>query len=415
MPKVTQTSILPKNPRPAILVALGVILLSGVASAEARATTTVAAAGDISCDRDTETTYNSGLTDITKVGWTSLRCQGRKVGALMNQHNSDRVLALGDLVQGQDPTRMAYSDFHSQWEDVEGRIRPTVGNHDYLMGYGPLNARPYFNYWRDRGLRSKVLGRTGQGWASWRIGSWYMINLNSNCFAINCALDGRQVRWLLNELRRYRASRKSKCLVAYFHHPLFSAGVPAGRSGRNSLVGNFWSLLYLFGADLVLNGHQHFYERHRPVDRWGRADRSGITQVISGTGGASIHRTSFENGAHLESSVARTTRYGATFLELERSGWRSVFRDIKGGEFDRAPFTRCHGKAKVSPKRKALLKRFRVRTKKLDRLVRKKRSLVSEARRLAYLGPYSSRLIQTRSSLQKVSARIERERQIPLR
>ena len=409
---VPSVTILPKNLFVAVLAALGISLLGGILTSGARASTTVAAAGDISCDADAEATYNSGLTDFTKVGWTTLRCQGRKVGALMNQHGSEKVLALGDLIQGQDPHRAAYGDFHSQWEEVEGRIRPTVGNHDYLMGYGPINARPYFNYWRGRGLNTRVLGRTGQGWASWRVGSWYMINLNSNCFAVNCALDSRQVKWLLNELRRYRASRKSKCLVAYFHHPLFSAGVPAGRSGRNSLVGNFWSLLYLFGADLILNGHQHFYERHRPIDRWGRADKSGITQVISGTGGASIHRSGYENGTHLDSSVARTTRYGATFLELGRAGWRSVFRDIKGGEFDPAPYTRCHGKAKPSPRREALLKRFRNRKSQLGRLVRRKESLVSRARQLS---PYSSRLDQTRSSLQRITSRIERERRTPLR
>lgn len=412
MPSVT---ILPKNLFLAVLAALGISLFGVIFAQEARASTTVAAAGDISCDADAEATYNSGLVDFTKVGWMTLRCQSRKVAALMDQYGSKKVLALGDLIQGQDPIRAAYGDFHSQWEEVEGRIRPTVGNHDYLMGYGPINARPYFNYWRDRGLKADVLGQSGQGWASWRMGSWYMLNLNSNCFTVNCALDSRQMDWLLNELRRYRASKKSKCLVAYFHHPLFSAGVPAGRSGRNSLVGNLWSLLYLFGADLVLNGHQHFYERHRPMDRWGRADNSGITEVISGTGGTSLYRTSFENGNHLESSVARTSRYGATFLQLGKSGWRSVFRDIKGDEFDRAPYTRCHGKAEPSRRRKGLLKRFRNRRSRLGKLVQRKASLVSRARKLSYLGPYSSRLDQTRGSLQRITSRIERERQIPLR
>src|SRR5690606_34020692 len=118
-------------------------------------------------------------------------------------------------------------------------------------------------------------------------GTWHMINLNSNCHVADCTLTGPQMRWLLNDLKEDRQKPATQRTMAYFHHPLFSSGSPRGRSGEKMLVSNFWELLYRYRVDIVVTGHQHYYERYLPQNPSGKYDPTGITQFITGTGGAS--------------------------------------------------------------------------------------------------------------------------------
>lgn len=396
-----------------MLLVLGLILVVPYAS-PADASKTIAAAGDVSCPKLAEKEANAA-DDLETRPWMKLECQARRVARLIKANDPDRVLALGDLVQGQEPTRKAFSNFGDQWRSVRDRVLPTLGNHEYGWGYGRRSARTYFGYWNDRGLDSDVIGTRDRGWASWRIGRWHMINLDSNCFAIDCSIDGRQMRWLAAELKRYRDNPASRCLAAYFHHPLYSAGMPRGRVGEKSLVGNIWSLLYIHGADLVINGHQHFYERHRPLDRWGRPDETGITQVISGTGGSMLYRTGFSNGAHLSSSAARTSRYGATFFKLGRSSWSSVFKDTRGAHFDQTPKTACHAGARPSDGRKKLRKRYRAKMKNLRKLKNKKMGLLNTIRGKSGSQPYAGPRAMLTSKLRRIQQRLDKERRTPLR
>ena len=398
-----------------ILTALAFILsLLALGVTSAGASNVVAAAGDISCPRALEEEENAA-EDLDTRPWKQLKCQGRRVAELIQSNGPDKVLALGDIVQGQKPTPRAFENFDDQWGAVRGLVRPTIGNHEYRRTNRGWNSQAYFDYWRDQGLDSNLIGKPERGWASWRIGKWHLINLNSNCFAIDCSIDGRQMRWLLAELRRYRENAATRCLAAYFHHPLFSAGIPRGRLRPNSLVGNFWSLLYLFGADLVINGHQHFYERYEPMDQMGRPDESGITQMISGTGGAFLFRTSFEDGTHLETSVARTSRFGATFFELGESGWESTFEDIRGDTFDPAAQTECHGKAASNSTRKELRENYRSKRGAIAELKRERKRLVRLVKPNRALSTPSVPPRRLSAKLLRVEKRLARERAVPLR
>ena len=78
---------------------------------------------------------------------------------------------------------------------------------------------------------------------------------------------------------------RSSAPLAYWHHPRFSSGV----HGSDRRIAGFWELLHDGGADLVLNGHDHNYERFLPMNPAGLADSTrGMVQIVVGTGGAEL-------------------------------------------------------------------------------------------------------------------------------
>jgi len=253
------------------------------------------------------------------------------------------VLALGDLIQHQTSEVEAYDDFDRAWGILGNRLAATIGNHDYYRAQsGVLTAAGYFSYWENQGVPTWRFGKPGRGWSSWDRGKWHMVNLNSNCSAVSCSFDGQQLKWLEADLSANQARGQTRCILAYFHHPLFSAGVARGRVPEGSLLPNLWDLLYRYRTDLVLNGHQHFYERFQPQNPEGFPDQAGITEIIAGTGGASTFRIEDESGELASNSVASYRGLGALILDLEDDGYSSYFRDINGGIHDQQPKAECH-------------------------------------------------------------------------
>jgi hypothetical protein len=128
----------------------------------------------------------------------------------------------------------------------------------------------------------------GDGWYSYNLGSWHLISLNIECETQPGGCTGSwiasELEWLKNDL----AANHSACTLAYWHQPVFSPtngiAVPEGPTA----VG-FWQLLYQYGADLVLNGHDHLYGRYRPLDPAGNYDpKKGIREFVVGTGGETL-------------------------------------------------------------------------------------------------------------------------------
>src|SRR5438094_4448691 len=108
------------------------------------------------------------------------------------------------------------------------------------------------------------------------VGPWAVIALNSEVAA---AAGSGQLTWLRSEL----AARRSLCTAVIWHRPLFSSG----RHGNNLDMRDVWRTLYEFDVDLVINGHDHTYERFAPQDPEGRYDpERGIREFVDGTGGA---------------------------------------------------------------------------------------------------------------------------------
>lgn len=168
--------------------------------------------------------------------------------------------------------------YDPSWGRHKARTRPSPGNHEYESP----GALPYFNYF------GANAGPSGLGYYRYRLGEWQIYSLNSNA---PMDTGSSQLQWLRGEL----ATNPSTCALAYWHHPLFSSGP----HGDNAATRPLWRALYDSDADVVISGHDHFYERFSLQDPDGRPDPArGIRAFIVGTGGAelnspaSVHRNS---------------------------------------------------------------------------------------------------------------------------
>jgi acid phosphatase type 7 len=155
------------------------------------------------------------------------------------------------------------------WGRHRERTRPSPGNHEYESA----GAGPYFEYFGDHA------GPPGAGFYSYALGNWTAYSLNSN---VSMTSASAQVTWLTGQI----AANPSTCTIAYWHHPLFSSGP----HGAHTPARDLWRALYDAGVDVVLNGHEHLYERFAPQDPNGRPDSTrGIRQFTVGSGGAALY------------------------------------------------------------------------------------------------------------------------------
>lgn len=176
------------------------------------------------------------------------------------------ILALGDLAYESGSSDEYRDCYEPTWGRHKARTWPAPGNHEY----GTAGARDYFTYW---GARA---GPPGRGFYSFDLGAWHLISLNSSADATD---GSAQDRWL----RRDLAATKARCILAFWHHPLFSSG----SHGNNPKMELLYRRLHEAGATLVLAGHDHLYERFAPQDPAARLDRDrGIRVFTVGTGGA---------------------------------------------------------------------------------------------------------------------------------
>jgi hypothetical protein len=199
------------------------------------------------------------------------------------------------------------------WGHHKARTYPSVGNHEYYTA----GASGYFGYF------GAAAGDPDKGYYSYDLGSWHVVVLNSNCAAVGgCGAGSPQERWLREDLKAHRAA---SCTAAYFHHPRFSSG----NHGNQPAVGPFWEALHDTGADVVLSGHAHSYERFAAQDPNGQADPAqGIRQFVVGTGGKSLN--SF--GTVQPNSEARIAdTFGVLKLTLHIDGYDWEFVPVSGG------------------------------------------------------------------------------------
>lgn len=254
-------------------------------------------AGDISCPKREE-----GPRRI---------CQGGAVFRAMPEEH-DAVLALGDLLQRGEPTKRTYrKNFFRTWPVSPRRLYPVPGNHDYDKERGRNEG--YRNFLTSVGIGNR------KSWYSWQSPSWLFLALDSNCEWVDCSLGGPQLSWLERELL---ASEK-RCVLAYFHHPLFHTPGPKQSAPIREGVRNIWSILDAHGADVVLNGHWHHYERFPALSPEGTP--GGIRQFTVGTGGVSLFETQkhpladvYEQEFGFLSLRLRESSYGWQFLNKEK-------------------------------------------------------------------------------------------------
>jgi hypothetical protein len=212
------------------------------------------------------------------------------------------------------------------WGRHKARTRPAIGNHDYHTPGAPA----YFDYF------GAAAGERGKGYYSYDLGAWHIVVLNSNCADIDgCQAGSPQEQWLRADL----AAHPTTCTLAYFHHPRFSSGPDHRPELRNNIeMRPFWQALYSAGADVVLAGHAHLYERFAPQDPNGAADSQGLRQFVVGTGGGGL----YEFGAPVANSEVRyNASYGVLKLTLHAASYDWQFVTPPGNTFSDTGSAAC--------------------------------------------------------------------------
>ncbi|MDR7422112.1 MAG: metallophosphoesterase [Armatimonadota bacterium] len=223
------------------------------------------------------------------------------------------VFTAGDNAYERGTDREFAECYHPTWGRHRARTRPSAGNHDY----GTPGAAGYFRYF------GEAAGEPGAGYYSYEIAGWQVIALNSNCrFVGGCGSGSPQLEWLRREL----ASSRAQCTVAYWHHPRFSSGLHGG-TGEMAPI---WETLHAAGADVVVAGHDHTYERFAPLDAAGRPDPGGMRSFVVGTGGRSLYPF---RGVAAGSEVRRNDTYGVLKLTLGIGRYEWEFLPVAGRTF----------------------------------------------------------------------------------
>ncbi len=269
----------------------------------------VVAVGDIACQPNWPG-YNKGK------GKGNV-CRQKYTGETAQTLQPDQVLILGD-VQYEDGYLKDYTRvFDKTWgqrfldrtDAAANRMWPVPGNHSYR----DKDAAGYFAYFNGgtpaKPNRSGVAGTTYDGWyRKDDIPGWTLLALNANCTYLKggCKADSEQYDWLKRQLQN-----TEQCTLAYWHEPLFNKGKEAAAHD----IRPFWKLLYQAGADLILNGHDHTYQRFPRLNPQGDPDPKGPQQIIIGTGGRSL--TKFAKKPSQPSVVTKSaTTTGVLNLQL---------------------------------------------------------------------------------------------------
>jgi len=241
----------------------------------------------------------------------------------------DAVFTLGDNAYPDGSERDFALCFTPSWGDsakrIISRIRPSPGNHEHETD----EAAPYYKYFGDRA------GSPRKGYYSYDLGEWHVVVLNSEIVVNRVFSDKEradQEEWLREDLK----GSSRKCTVAYFHHPRYSSGWHGG----DTRITGLWRVLYEGGVDLVLAGHDHNYERFRPLTPLGAVDTTaGIVQLLAGTGGGALRN--LRNTISPHSAFRLQGHFGVIKLTLGAEEWRSAFIDTNGTVWDPSG-GKCH-------------------------------------------------------------------------
>ncbi len=259
-----------------------------------------------------------------------------------NQTNDEATALLLDAIPGtvftigdnayENGTSAQYTNcYQPTWGRHKARTKPAPGNHEY----NTANASGYFNYF------GAAAGEVGKGYYSYNLGAWHIIVLNSSSGTagtnVSMAKGSTQEKWLLADL----AANQNLCTLAIWHHPLYQSTAGSGTGGLTDTKSRaVWDDLYAAGAEVVLNGHRHFYERMAPQKPNRAADPAfGIREFVVGTGGMSLVASS---NVSPNSEVRNSGTYGVLKLWLYADSYAWRFVPVAGKTFSDSGSTACH-------------------------------------------------------------------------
>ena len=286
-----------KNFRRLLTTSLLVALLSQVACATSYRGSTVAGpvvlvgAGDISsCDNNNDEATAKILDTI-----------------------SGTVFALGDNVYLDGTYSEFTACYHPTWGRHRDRTKPVPGNHEYFTP----GAKGYFQYFSDI-----------PSYYAYDLGAWRIYALNSE---IDVSVTGAQVEWLINDLN----ANPRLCVLAYWHQPLWSSRY---EDGSDAAYETLWKILHDAGAELVINGHIHNYERFQEMNAEGAAASPGLREIVVGTGGVNLdgYVTTLST-----SEVRNASTFGVLKLTLSPTSYAWEFVPVAGKSFTDSGTTSC--------------------------------------------------------------------------
>jgi acid phosphatase type 7 len=233
------------------------------------------------------------------------------------------VFTLGDNAYESGTPREFADCYGPTWGRFKARTKPVVGNHEYQTAF----ANGYYDYF------GAAAGDPTKGYYSYDLGAWHVLVINSNCAQVaGCKAGSPQEQWVRAEL----AAHPTLCTMAMWHHPRYSSG----EHGDDPSMRDIWQALYEGGADVVLSGHDHDYQRYKPQDADGRVDLArGVRQFVAGTGGRELYKWDHKD---VNSEVKNNQTFGVLKLTLHPDAYAWEFIPIEGESFKDSGTAKCH-------------------------------------------------------------------------
>jgi hypothetical protein len=251
---------------------------------------------------------------------SSSGCVHPKTAKLVENMGPAAVITMGDN-QYDEPTLSDFKNYYDKtWGKFKNITHPVPGNHESYSGFTGYDQ--YFG---------AIAKPQGQRYYSWEMGNWHFIALDSNDFTTHDDFaEPPQITWLKQDL----AGNTKGCVAAYYHHPRWSSG----DHGDNKDSIELWNLMVANKVDLVLNGHDHDYERFVPQNADGKADANGPVEIVGGSGGANLYDLS---PAHPTTAKLLKT-FGVLKLSMTDTSFQTQLIGVDGKVLDSSPTYTCH-------------------------------------------------------------------------
>ena len=319
---------------------------------QANADPVIGAAGDIACD-PTAVGFNFGQGTATD-------CRAADTVKLLT--GVDAVLPLGDEQYNCGGLAAFEQSYGPTWGTKKAISYPVPGDREYTTSVdaqytggtdcpSPGNGGAgYQQYFSSSGgvfgsaVPSPVNVNASTGYYSYNLGSWHVIALNTSPCALSnpgfYAAGSAQDVWLKNDL----ATHQSQCTLAYFQNPRWAS--TASGSGGHTTYQQFWQDLYNGGADVVLNGDSHWYERFAPLNAW------ALSTTPTGSGNSSwvpVGPGSTPGPEVATSQVLDSSTHGVLKMTLHNGSYGWTFVNDGQSAFTDSGTSSCHSPDTTPP------------------------------------------------------------------
>jgi hypothetical protein len=235
------------------------------------------------------------------------------VVSLIKKVNPNLLLYLGDTYEKGSPTEFFnWYGGASNFGALRSITDPTVGNHEYLVS----GANGYYDYWDNV-----------PKYYSFNAYGWHFVSLNSNSSFVPTSAGSAQYNWLKSDLARLSPN---VCTIVFYHHPYFNIG-PEGPGSQMSAI---WQLMAQYHVDIVLNGHDHDYQRWKPLNGSGAVSSQGITEFVVGSSGHGLQTFVKSDSRVAYKNDANPTAFGALFLTLHSTSASFKYENTNGSVLD---------------------------------------------------------------------------------